>query len=51
MSLIFFSVADDLLISGIIMVLFGLALVALLIVTNKMLKRASTMQKALGASS
>ena len=39
-SIIFFTVADDLLVSGIVMTGFGIALTALIFVTNRMLKRA-----------
>ena len=50
-SVIFFTVAKNLIASGVIMILFGLALIALLMVTNRMLKRREAMQTALGASS
>ena len=50
-SLIFFSVTTNLLVSGVIMVVFGLGLLALLHITNKMLKRARTVRKALGGAS
>ena len=50
-SLIFFSVTTNLLVSGVIMVVFGLGLLALLHITNRMLKRARTVQNALGGAS
>lgn len=40
-SLIFFTMADDLLSAGLAMILFGIGLIALLIVTNRMLKHAT----------
>ncbi len=39
-SLIFFTLADNLVLAGVILIIFGLSLTALLIVTNRMLRRA-----------
>ena len=50
-SLIFFTMADNLLAAGLAMIIFGAALIGLLIITNRMLRRAAAAAVTKGAPS